>query len=101
MQRLVEARFLLCLRDAHRGEPVDQPEHPVREDEGVAGERRDRDELLAEKSRAAAVEEAVRAGGVDRRRGEDAEQNDPEEAADAVDAPDVERVVPAEPVLER
>ena len=42
--------------------------------------------------------DAVRVEG---RRREDAEQNDAEEAADAVDAPDVERVVPAEPVLER
>ena len=33
--------------------------------------------------------------------GEDAEQDDAEQAADAVDAPDVERVVPLEPVLER
>ena len=38
---------------------------------------------------------------IPRRRGEDAEQNDAEEAADAVHAPHVERIVPAQLVLQR
>ena len=39
--------------------------------------------------------------GLNSGRRENAAEDDAEEAADAVDAPDVERVVPAELVLER
>ena len=39
--------------------------------------------------------------GIERRGGEDAAEDDADETADAVDAPDVERVVPSELVLQR
>ena len=58
-------------------------------------------ELLDEERCVPPSKQAVGAVRVPQLRCEHAEQNDAEEAADAVHAPNVERVVPAQPVLER
>ena len=48
-----------------------------------------------------AAQEAIRAGRIEQGRREHAAENDTEEAADTVDAPHVERVVPFQLVLQR
>ena len=55
--------------------------------------------LLAEEGRVAG-QQTVGAGGVEGLGGEHAQQDGADHAADAVHAPDVERVVPAAAVLE-
>ena len=75
------------------------PQHHVGEAEGVEGTAEAGGDLLAEE-RARAVDEALAAVRVDCGSGEDSEQDDAEQPADAVHAPDVEGVVPAQPVLE-
>ena len=81
--------------DPHRRDRVDDLEHRVGEDEGVERTAEPGRELLPEE-RAGAVDQTVAARRVDRQPAEDAEQDDPEQAAHPVHAPDVERVVPLE-----
>src|ERR1019366_6932658 len=75
-------------------------EHAVGEDECPRrGDRYGRQ--LHEEEVGVSAQEAVHAGWIERRRCEDAAEDDAEEAADSVNTPDVERVVPAKLVLQR
>src|SRR5438105_9600367 len=100
VEGLIESFELIGLLDLHRRDAVDQPEHSVGEEEcpcrgdGYGGE-------LHEEEVRVAAQQAVHAGGIEGRRGEDAAEDDAEEAAHSVNAPDIERVVPLQTVLER
>jgi hypothetical protein len=100
VQRLVEAGFFLERAHPDRRHPVDQPEHGVREPEGPYRREQDRGALLHEKL-GVAREEAVGARRVEGFGCEEAQQHDPQRAPYAVHAPDIQRVIEANPVLER
>jgi len=95
VERLVEANLLGLLTDFHWGEGVNDPQHGVGERE--CPDRRERHccHLLQEEHRIA-VEQSVGAFGIEFLGGEDAQHDDAEEAADAVDSPNVEGVVPVQ-----
>src|ERR1022692_2297832 len=100
MQGPVEALDFISISNLHRRDPVDQPEHSVREDESPRrGDGYGRN--LHQKEVRVSAQEAVDAGRIERRRGEDAAKDDAEEAAYSVNAPDVERVVPLQLVFQR
>ncbi len=99
MLDLVDARDLVVLGDPHPDRPVDREGEERGDDERVREDRDDADDLLAELFHAAAVEEA-RGVGLDASGGEEADEDRADDAADEVDADDVEGVVVAELVLE-
>lgn len=96
---LVDAGDLVVLGDPHPDGPVDGEGEEGGDDEGVREDREDADGLLAELVEPAAVEEALGVG-LDAAGGEEADEQGADDAADEVDADDVEGVVVAEPVLE-
>ena len=65
MLRRIEAEHLFVLRHAQSDDQIDDLEQDERADAGERQGRRDRHDLLAELGRVA-VEQAVRAGAVDR-----------------------------------
>src|ERR1700694_4737661 len=99
VERRVQALALAGRPDLDRRHPFDQPEHSVGEDERP--DRRDQDgSKLHEEEVWIAAQETADPRRIESFGREDAAEDDAQEAADAVDAPDVERVVPAEAILE-
>src|SRR5262249_8593684 len=96
---LVEPPLLCRIGDAHGGDHVDRLQHRVREENRVGGAPETRGDLFPEEGTRAG-DQSLRTRGVDRGGAENAEQDDPEQATDTVHTPDVERVVPAHPLLE-
>src|SRR2546430_3718458 len=85
--------------DAHRREPIDEPEHPVGEAEGPQRSHHDRGKLFAEE-REVARKQSIGPGRVEGGGGEHSQQDDPQEATYAMDAPHVEGVIELETVLQ-
>src|SRR5205823_13070327 len=100
VDRLVESGQLTGLIDTDRGHAVDEPEHAPGERERPDDGEDDRAHFGHEEP-GIPREEAVGSGRVERLRREQPEHHDAERSTDAVDAPDVERVVELETVLER
>ena len=95
MLRWIESEHLIGLGNPQSDDQVDDLEQHKRAHSGERQGCRDRHDLLAELG-GVAVEQAVRAGAVDRELGEQAGRQRAPDAADAVDGEDVERVVDAE-----
>src|SRR5260370_10318713 len=91
MQRAVEARQLDLFGDTHRLEGVNELPDPVGQDEGIDGGDRYAQNLYA---KLASVALDQPGGAIDGGAGEDARQDGAEPAANAVHAPDIQRVVP-------
>jgi hypothetical protein len=87
---------LVCRQDAQPDRLLDGDRDYPRQAERVGDDNDDREHLLSQQVAAAAVEEAVRADGVDALVPEEAKQERAEDTADEVDGDDVERVVEAE-----
>src|SRR4051794_27344665 len=96
----VDARGFGFGGDAEAEGGADGPGDEQGESEGEPGGGEGGDGLFAELGEAAAVEQPVRAGGVDRGGGDEAKQEHADQAADSVDGHDVEGVVVAQPVFE-
>ena len=103
VDRFIEAEFFVRILDAHGSDAIDDPQHAECENERPDRREQSRAELLQEEARVAGEQSIHAAVGrrIPRRRSEHAEQNNAEEAADAVHAPHIERVVPAQFVLQR
>ncbi|CAM5548866.1 hypothetical protein SGRIM128S_00096 [Streptomyces griseomycini] len=99
MLGLVDAGHLVVLGDSHADGPVEEEGEDRGDDQGVGEDAEDTGALLPELVEAAAVEEA-RDVGLALAGGEEADEQRAEDAADEVDADDVEGVVVAEPVLQ-
>src|SRR3954469_25130286 len=97
--REVEAGELVLRADAHTEQRVDHLDDDERHGSGEQDGRAHGEELRPE-LRGVAVEEAVAAGAVDRLPREQSGGESAPDAADAVDADHVERVVVAEPGLQ-
>ncbi len=78
---------------------IDQPEHSVGESERIESGAGHRQQFLQEE-RTLPVDQSVRARGVRLSGSENAQQDDAQDSADAVNAPDVEGIVPAQLVLQ-
>src|SRR5260221_4495489 len=99
VESFVESGLLDRVADANRRDLVDRPEHAEGERERPDRGEENRAELDQEEAWIA-VKEAIHAVRVEGRRGEETKEDNPKKSADAVNAPDVERVVPLELVLE-
>ncbi len=99
MLGLVDAGHLVVLRYPHADRLVQDQGEDGGGHEGVGEDAEDTGALLPELVEAAAVEEA-RDVGLALARGEEADEEGAEDAADEVDADDVEGVVVAELVLQ-
>ena len=89
MLDLVDAGDLVVLADPHPDRPVEDERQERGDDQGVGEDREDADGLLAELFESAAVEEALGVG-LHATGGEEADEEGAEDAADEVDADDVE-----------
>ena len=98
MGREVDAELLVPGRDPDAEDRVDELDDHERRDDGVGDRRADGDELGDDLAGVAVDQAGVRR--LDRARREDARRDRPEDAADAVDGEDVERVVDLEPLAE-
>src|SRR5438270_9300372 len=98
MQSEVEAAHFGGGIDLDRRYPVDEPQHRVGESERPHRGDGDSGDLL-DQERRVSREETVGPMRVEKGRRKYAEQNDAECSAYAVYAPDIQRVIPLEPVF--
>ncbi|BFO15672.1 hypothetical protein SHKM778_20600 [Streptomyces sp. KM77-8] len=89
MLRLVDAGHLVVLGDSHTDGPVEEEGEDRGDGQGVGEDAEDSGALLPELVEAAAVEEALDVG-LALAAGEEADEQRAEDAADEVDADDVE-----------
>src|SRR5215471_11744027 len=98
-ETLVQTHLLGLLAHPDRRDAIDEPQHP--EGEGKRPDGSDEDgSALHEEKVGVSMHEAGRPGGIERRRGENAQHESPEYPAYAMDSPDIEGVVPADPIFE-
>ena len=103
MDRFVQTELLVLILHAHDGDAIDDPQHSERENERPDRRKQSGSELFQKEGRIAG-EQSVRAAvccRIPRCRGEHAEQHDAEKTADAVHAPHIKRIIPAQLVLQR
>src|ERR1017187_9484511 len=94
----IQTNFFRHLADLHRGEGIDNPEHCISEDERPDRREGNGDNLLQQEDRIA-VEQSVRSVRIELLVGEDSQHDDAKKAAHAVNSPNIERVIPVQPVL--